>query len=224
MREESIQILYEDEAVIVCEKPAGIPTQSRKAQAPDMVSLLKNRISRETGSHTPYLAVIHRLDQPVRGVMVFAKTPSDAKELTRQLNAGTFGKYYLARVKGALPDTEGVLEDYLVKENKSNFTRVCTSDTPKAKLARLSYREVRREPDGRTVVQIHLLTGRHHQIRAQLAHAGCPIVGDSKYNPNGDSAGPLALCACRLEFNHPRSGEALCFELEDPLGITDLQR
>ncbi len=221
MQEERIPILYEDSSVIVCEKPAGVPTQSREAMTPDMVSLLKKKMYAKTGAHDPYLAVIHRLDQPVRGLLVFAKTPSAAKALNRQLNDGTFGKFYLARVTGTLPDTQGILEDYLVKEPRTNLSRVCTKDTPKAKLARLSYREIRREGE-RTLVEIKLITGRHHQIRVQLAHAGCPIVGDLKYNSDGGTGEPLALCAYRLEFRHPGNGETLCFQIEDPLGISDM--
>lgn len=240
-------ILYEDAHIIVCRKPAGIPTQTARVSEQDMVSLLKNHLGAAghrqehaaSGSiehpSAPYLAVIHRLDQPVEGLLVFAKTPAAAKDLNRQLNTSGFGKYYRAVVCGIPNPPEGTLEDYLVKDGRTNTSRVCGKNTPGAKHAKLHYRveEICRDTEPVTsLVHIRLDTGRHHQIRVQMAHLGCPLAGDRKYgaqeprNANGTAvskhtgaqeplkkAGPLRLCAYRLEFTHPKSGKQMIYEL-----------
>lgn len=206
-------ILYEDAHIIVCRKPAGIPTQTARVSEQDMVSLLKNHLGA-----APYLAVIHRLDQPVEGLLVFAKTPAAAKDLNRQLNTSGFGKYYRAVVCGIPNPPEGTLEDYLVKDGRTNTSRVCGKNTPGAKHAKLHYRveEICRDTEPVTsLVHIRLDTGRHHQIRVQMAHLGCPLAGDRKYGAQESpkKAGALRLCAYRLEFTHPKSGKQMIYEL-----------
>lgn len=221
----TLEILYEDSHIIVCVKPHGIATQSRKTGSPDMVNLLKNHIHKISPTNgEPYLAVIHRLDQPVTGILVFAKTPFAARELSRQLNAQGFGKYYRALVEGRPQTPEGILEHYLAKDPRANLSRVCRPETRGAKLAKLRYSTV---PDSHryfsgeykslpnaTELEIKLETGRHHQIRLQFAHIGCPIIGDTKYNPNCISS-PLwrniCLCAYRLDFYHPKTHKLLRF-------------
>lgn len=240
-------IIYEDPHIIVCRKPAGIAVQTGRIGAQDMVSLLKNHLSGMPGkghqkglppaanNREPYLAVIHRLDQPVQGLLVFAKTPKAAKELNRQLTSSGFGKYYRALVIGTPVPPEGTLEDYLVKDARTNTSRVCTKDTPGAKQARLYYRVKQTFPEthpATSLVEIRLDTGRHHQIRVQMAHLGCPLVGDRKYGAacpipeaaetpvplmRGQQADSLRLCACRLEFRHPESGEQQIFTLPENL-------
>ena len=127
-------ILYEDQDIIVCLKPAGIPTQTSRPGLPDMVSILKNHIYQNSAhKKQPYLAVIHRLDQPVEGLLVFAKTPAAAKELNRQLQSFGFGKYYQAVLLGCPQTADGILEDYLVKDGRTNTSRICTEETPGAK-------------------------------------------------------------------------------------------
>ena len=141
----SLKILYEDPQIIVCVKPAGIPTQTKKIGLPDMVSLLKNHLAGQCPSgQPPYLALIHRLDQPVAGILVFARTPAAAKTLNQQLTSHQFGKYYRALVFGQPPKDEGTLENYLVKDSRSNTSRVCAKDTPGAKSARLHYAIVKK--------------------------------------------------------------------------------
>ena len=116
-------ILYEDQDIIVCLKPAGIPTQTSRPGLPDMVSILKNHIYQNSAhKKQPYLAVIHRLDQPVEGLLVFAKTPAAAKELNRQLQSFGFGKYYQAVLLGCPQTADGILEDYLVKAGRQSCT------------------------------------------------------------------------------------------------------
>ena len=225
-------IIYEDPHIIICHKPAGMPVQSARIGAADMVNMLKNHLASLKGAglnKPPYLAVIHRLDQPVEGLLVFAKTPAAAKNLNRQLTASGFGKYYRAVVAGVPDPSEGCLKDYMVKDGRANLSRICTKETHGAKLARLHYRVEKIYKESRPVtalVKIRLDTGRHHQIRVQMAHMGCPIVGDRKYgacNPektNGKnipvhtkSAEPLRLCAYRLEFKHPATRKDMMFEL-----------
>lgn len=221
-----LKIVYEDEDVIVCDKPFGVATQTAKLGSVDMVSLLKNYLYKKEKKSAPYLAVIHRLDQPVEGLLVFAKTPFAAKELNRQLNSDRFGKYYIARLEGVPTETCGHLEDYLAKDAKSNTSHVTDADDKEAKKAVLDYEVVDTyDVDERqeSLVKIHLGTGRHHQIRVQMANLGCPILGDTKYNPAaGQKSGwqKIALCAYRLEFTHPRTKKQLVFEKKPEWAIS----
>nr|WP_294469748.1 RluA family pseudouridine synthase [uncultured Sellimonas sp.] len=217
------EILFEDDQILVCHKPAGTAVQTASFSSPDMVSLLKNHLMREAKKSgtplkgAPYLAVIHRLDQPVEGILVFGKTKQAAARLSSQLGKAGFGKYYEALTESAPPDSSGTLTDYLVRDGRTNLSSVCTSDTPNAKKAVLDYRVLdQHTQEGRLLsrLSIHLHTGRHHQIRVQLAHAGCPILGDRKYNPQGIPSRRLHLCACRLDFLHPVSKEPLHFEIQ----------
>ncbi len=202
-------ILYEDQHIIVCRKEAGIAVQSAKMSQMDMESALKNYLAVKDSGKPPYLAVIHRLDQPVRGVLVFAKTPFAAKELSRQVTDHTIGKYYLAEVEGTIPVEAGTLEDYLLKDGRTNTSKVVDSKTSGAKKATLHYKK----RDEQTI-EIELVTGRHHQIRVQCAHAGMPLKGDGKYNPDAQRGQQLGLCAYRLVFKHPKTGKVMEFFYE----------
>lgn len=170
----------------------------------------KSYLSEQRTQKQPYLAVIHRLDQPVEGLLVFAKTPAAAKELNRQLQSFGFGKYYQAVLLGCPQTADGILEDYLVKDGRTNTSRICTEETPGAKVARLSYHIAKTTAEF-SLAEIHLDTGRHHQIRVQMAHLGCPIAGDRKYDPNQTSFSQLQLFACRLEFAHPKTKKHMEF-------------
>ncbi len=221
------EILYEDRHILVCAKPHGVAVQSKRIGTPDMVSILKNHIVRNgsgLSSSELYLAVIHRLDQPVKGILVFAKTPFAAKELNRQLQNHGFGKYYRALVDGQPPKNEDTLEDYMIKDARTNTSHICSRDTSGSKLARLHYTIVSKEqrffttgnPDSATELDIQLDTGRHHQIRVQLAHLGCPIIGDTKYNPqcrDTHTWQEICLCAYKLDFTHPKTHKPLHFQL-----------
>lgn len=210
----NLNILYEDEHIIVCYKPAGIPTQTKKLGEQDMVSLLKNYLK------GGYVAVIHRLDQPVEGLLVFAKTPFAAKELNKGLQESGFGKHYKAVLWGIPKQQKAVLEDYLVKDGRTNTSRVCESSEKDAKKAVLSYEVIATEKDGDkdvSLVKVKLDTGRHHQIRVQMANMGCPIWGDAKYNTamvQDRRFRQIALCAYRLEFVHPKTKKQMEFEIE----------
>lgn len=126
-------ILFEDQDIIVCHKPAGIPTQSRRMGTPDMISILMNHINKNSPKKgQPYLAVIHRLDQPVGGLLVFAKTPAAARKLNKQLTEYGFGKHYRALLQGIPASPEGDLADYLIKDGRANVSHICSSNTPGA--------------------------------------------------------------------------------------------
>ena len=212
-------ILYEDKDILVCHKPAGVAVQSARFGMADMESSLKNHLALKTPGKMPYLGIIHRLDQPVEGVLVFAKTPKAAAELNRQITSKTVTKEYLA-VTAQLPEEkQGHLEDYLKKNGKTNTSAVVTPETDGAKKAVLDYEVLNEVSDERTLtgkrilVRIQLGTGRHHQIRVQMAHAGMSLLGDRKYNPEDSSGLPLGLCSCHLVFRHPVTGKKLEFQV-----------
>ena len=166
--------------------------------------------------------MVHRLDQPVCGVMVFAKTKESAAALGRQIASGKADKFYYAVTDGVPEAGKGQLTDYLLRDGRTNTSAVVESSTPGAKRAELSY-EILEQKNGRAVLRIHLGTGRHHQIRAQLAHAGMPIVGDRKYNfkenmkPSGE---PLCLCSYKIGFRHPKTRRNLAFEIDNPFHLS----
>ena len=210
----NLTILYEDEHLIVCYKPSGIATQTAKISEPDMVSLLKNYFK------GGYVAVIHRLDQPVEGLLVFAKTPFAANELNKGLQGAGFGKYYKSVLWNCPSEDQGTLEQYLVKDGKTNTSRIASPSEREAKKAILHYEVLRKGAEGErelSLVQVKLETGRHHQIRVQMAGMGCPIWGDAKYNTlevQDRRYRPIALCAYRLEFVHPKTKKQMQFEIE----------
>jgi len=208
------RILYEDDCLLVCHKPSGLATQTERIGQADVVSELKNYLK------SPYLGIIHRLDQPVEGVLVFGKTKDAAAALSRQVTEHTMSKKYLALVYGVPCGETGSLVDYLVKEAGGNLSRVADKKERMAKRAELSYRVLQSGIDGVSValLEIDLRTGRHHQIRVQLSHAGFPLLGDSKYGTEqsvGLSAekgiSSVALCAYELEFLHPGTKKTLRF-------------
>lgn len=215
-----LSILYEDEAILVCEKPAGVATQTKRLGQADMESLLKNY--RVEKGEPPYIGVVHRLDQPVSGVMVFAKTKETAADLSRQIQTKQADKYYYAKVEGIPEKKKGTLEHYLLRDGKTNTSSVVRSGTPGAKRAALSY-EVLAAADGSAILKIKLETGRHHQIRVQLSHAGFPIVGDRKYNFKANmspAAENLALCSYKIGFKHPITRKKLEFEIDNPFYLS----
>lgn len=209
-----LEILFEDKDIIVCYKPAGVPTQTSKLAEQDMVSILKNYF------RGGYVAVVHRLDQPVEGILVFAKNSFAAKELNKELQGAGFGKHYQAVLLGKPDREKDTLEDYLVKDGRANTSRITKPNETDAKKAILHYEVLKAGKDDEkdiSLVKVRLETGRHHQIRVQMANMDCPIWGDSKYNttPVQDRRfRQIALCAYRLEFVHPRSKERMMFEIE----------
>ena len=213
-------IIYEDTQLLVCHKPCGLAVQSARMDTMDLESAVKNYLAEKNAAQVPYLAVIHRLDQPVEGLVILAKTPEAAAKLSRQITEGKMQKYYLAASSHIPEQKEAVLEDFLLKDRKMNLSRIVASGTPNGKKARLSYR-VLKEKDDRAIFEIRLFTGRHHQIRVQMAGHGMPLMGDRKYNNLEcmQENGSLALCAYRIAFCHPVTGKKMELKIkpENPL-------
>lgn len=210
-------ILYEDNDIIVCHKPAGVATQTRRLGQKDMESELKNYRARK--GEEPYIGIVHRLDQPVEGVMVFAKNKKSAAGLSTQIQNRMIGKHYYAVSTCAPEQTQGVLEDYLLTDKKTNVTSIVDEKTTGGKRAKLAY-AVKAAAGEKTLFDIQLYTGRQHQIRVQMAHMGCPLAGDTKYNVACTQTmknGGLALCSYRLEFRHPMTEKDMDFSI-DPTG------
>lgn len=218
----SINILYQDDHIIVCEKPAGTPTQSKGLYTKDMVSILKTELSKLSKTNKePYLGLIHRLDQPVGGIMVFAKTPQAAKELSAQLQNGSIQKHYLAVITNDLSSTgtqSVTLIDEMVQNKKDNSSKIVPTKTSESKTAELSYtvKEIITYQDQPlSLIDVALITGRHHQIRVQTAaHLG-GIWGDKKYNEKFQQSRAfttLCLYAYKLEFNHPITKKKMTYQ------------
>lgn len=208
-----INIIYEDNHLLVVEKPVNMPVCEDESRDLDLLSVLKNYIKEKY--HKPgnvYLGLVHRLDRPVGGVMVFAKTSKAASRLSKQVAEHELKKTYLAVVCGKVPECDSFF-DYLIKDKKRNISYV--TDKVHGKEARLSYRRLDYK-DNYSLVEIYLETGRSHQIRVQFSSRGYPLVGDFKYNKNHDGKMSVALFAKRLEFMHPVTKEMLLFELDIP--------
>lgn len=180
-----VKILYEDKDIIVVVKPAGMPSQSDNSSALDMVSYLKNYLSSSVKG-VPYVAVVHRLDRPVGGIMVYAKTPQAAKDLSAQIQQNQMTKKYKAVLTGELKSEQGTLENYLLKNGKTNMSEIVSEKTPQAKYAKLNYKVLKTKTMDEKIyslIEVELITGRHHQIRVQTSGAGAGLYGDTKYNP-----------------------------------------
>ena len=226
-----LEILYEDKEIIVVKKPVGMESQASSSFAPDMVSEIKKYIyNLSTKSGEPYVGVIHRLDKPVGGVMVYAKTPKAAAALSTQIQAHQMRKLYKAVACGRIVDNVDNFVDYMLKDRKSNLSKIVEKGIIGAKRAELRYRVVDKveKPEPLVLVEVELFTGRHHQIRVQFAAHGLPLWGDTRYNPafaqkeRGSQRGvqeSVALWAWKLVFFHPITGEAMSFTTE-PEGPT----
>ena len=204
-----LEIIFEDDDILVCRKPAGVATQTKHLGQQDMESLLKNYRAKK--GEPPYIGVVHRLDQPVEGVMVFAKNQKAAANLSKQVQDRAIGKHYYAISANEPRENEGVLEDYLLTDKKANITKVVNKDAQGSKKAKLEYC-VEKTKEEKTLFDIKLHTGRQHQIRVQMSHIGCPLIGDSKYGDE-KNIGALALCSYKLEFEHPIKKTPMEFEI-----------
>lgn len=213
-----ITVLYEDNHLLVVLKPQNVPTQADSSGDPDLLSLLKKYLVKKYNKPgEAYLGLVHRLDRPTGGVMVFAKTSKAASRLSEQLRSddGEFEKTYAAVVAGR-PNRTGKVEHYLVKDEQANTVTVAPSTLEGAKKA-VSEISVLDEKDGLSLVNVKLLTGRTHQARVQLKALGSPIVGDYRYANDKLVKSPhLALWAYKLTFAHPVSGDKLKFLAEPP--------
>lgn len=240
--QEMNRILYEDDDLIVCHKKAGIPVQSARIGQKDMVSILNNYLAERKTAQEVF--VVHRLDQPVEGVIVFAKNKKAAAGLSKQIMDGSMKKRYQAVVcvteqgekwlQQEKKDSGYILIDYLAKNGKMNRSEVAEPENKEAKKAELSF-QVIESRQKYAIVSIDLKTGRHHQIRVQMSHAGLPLYGDQKYHvnwqeyvrreeePENELFGyfgsvptkknpALALCSVELKFRHPVTGKQMKFE------------
>lgn len=210
-----IPVLYEDNHLLVVVKPANLPSQADSSGDDDLLSILKEHIAQKYNKPgAVYLGLVHRLDRPVGGVMVFARTSKAAARLSEAFRSHAQDRHYFAAVEGRI-EGELHLKDYLCKDGKSGMVRVVSGDAPGAKEARLISRP-QAYAENLTLVDVQLLTGRSHQIRVQHAHAGHPLWGDMRYG-HGKPGRQIALWAWRLKLVHPTRKEEMCFVAPPPM-------
>lgn len=199
-------IVFEDNHLLVIEKPSGLLAQGDHTGDPNVFDLLKEYIKiKYNKPGNVYLGSVHRLDRPVSGLMLFAKSSKAAARLQKMMESGEIHKKYLAICEGHPEKDEAHLEHYLLKDEKVNKTRVYDLPRPNAKKSGLKYRLLA-NIHSRSLIEIELVTGRSHQIRAQMAYIGCPIFGDYKYGKlRQGQESDLALYAYSLSFIHPVS-------------------
>ena len=210
---QKINIIYEDNHLLVVEKPINMPVCEDDSHDVDLLTTLKKYIKEKY--HKPgnvYLGLVHRLDRPVGGVMVFAKTSKAASRLSRQVQGHDFEKTYIAVCDGKVSN-DGEWVDYLTKDSKNNQSYV--TDKEHGKIAILNFKRLDYR-DNKSLVEINLKTGRSHQIRVQFSSRGFPLIGDAKYNPKSDNKTNIALFAKKLSFEHPVTKEKLNFQLDSP--------
>lgn len=206
-----LNILYEDNHIIVVEKKANILSQSDITGDIDLLSMVKKYIKEKYSKPgNVYVGLVHRLDRPVGGIMVFAKTSKAAKRLNEQIKNHEFEKTYLAVLDGTLKNKKDKLVNYLYKDEKLKKSMVVDKSHLKAKLSELNY-EVIGYNDDKTIVKINLITGRHHQIRVQFSNIGYPLVGDQLYGKKNKKQ--IMLYAYKLEFIHPTTKEKMTYQL-----------
>ena len=202
-----MKVIYEDNHLLVVEKPVNIPMQEDSSKDEDLLSLCKEYIKKKYNKPAEvYLGLVHRLDRPVGGVCVFARTSKAASRLSKQIQTHEFHKEYLALVEDNGLKDHDHFEDYLLKNNKTNMVKV----DPKGKIAKLDYEVIKRK-NNLALVRINLHTGRSHQIRVQFSSRNHPLWGDQRYNPNAVVGQQIALWSHKIEFEHPTTKEKLTF-------------
>jgi len=208
-----INIIYEDNHLLVIEKPINIPVCEDESKDIDLLTILKQYIKEKYNKPgNVYLGLVHRLDRPVGGIMVFAKTSKAASRLSNQVREKKLKKTYYAVVENQLKPKD-THKNYLIKDEKTNISKTTTKD--KGKEAILNY-EIINKKDNLNLVKINLITGRSHQIRVQFSSRNNPLYGDQKYNKNAIPNTNIALFAKVLEFEHPITKEKIKFEIELP--------
>ena len=206
-----IKIIFEDNHLLVVEKPINIPVQEDSSKDKDLLNMLKDYIKEKYNKPgNVYLGLVHRLDRPVGGVMVFAKTSKCASRLSEQIKDKSFKKTYYAVVIGNI-ESNGVLRDRLLKDEKNNIVRIDEN----GKESILEFEKIA-TIDNLSLIKINLITGRSHQIRIQLSNYCFPLFGDQKYNKEAKVGEQLALFSKTLSFYHPVSKELLIFDCELP--------
>ncbi len=217
MLTQDLIILYEDNHIIVVLKPQNVACCPDESGDDNLMDCIKAYIKEKYSKPgNVFLGLVHRLDRPTGGVMVYAKTSKAAARLSEQMRTGGFEKRYFAVLCGAPSRKKGTLENYLRKNSLNNMVYVCTRTEEGAKFASLEY-EIREEAAGLSLAEIKLHTGRTHQIRVQMASLNTPVYGDMRYGGENAVKGKLALWAYCLAFSHPVTGEKLRYEAEPPL-------
>ncbi len=218
---EELNVVYEDNHIIVVVKPQNVPTQEDESKDKDLLTMVKEYIKvKENKPGNVYVGLVHRLDRPTGGIMVFAKTSKAASRLTQEMHTGDFKKRYLAVVVGKPREKRAKLVNYLLKNARTNTVQVVPELTTNAKRAELDY-VVLDDSEKVSLVEVNLATGRSHQIRVQLKNIGCPIYGDVKYGGDKLAKGHnLALWAYELKFVHPTTKENMTFKCYPPEDIT----
>lgn len=217
---QNLKVIYEDNHIIVVEKTPNIPSQSDKTGDIDMLTIVKQYIKEKYNKPgNVYLGLVHRLDRPVGGIMIFAKTSKAASRLSNQVREKVFKKEYLAVVDGKIATRSGTLENYLYKDERNNISKVVSKEKKNSKFAKLDYEVLKyNEIKDLSLVKVNLHTGRHHQIRVQLANFGHSIFGDQKYGTRGKGK-QIALWAYELTIIHPITKEEMTFkDLPEPIG------
>lgn len=209
----NLEVLYEDNHIIVVVKPINILSQSDNTKDIDMLNIIKNYIKEKYNKPgNVYLGLVHRLDRPTGGVMVFARTSKSASRLSKQIKEGSLKKTYLAVVPN-FNLKKGTFIDYLEKD-KNNNSIIASKE--KGKYAKLNFETITKK-NNNALVKIDLLTGRHHQIRVQFSSRGYPLYGDQRYGKMDKKQ--LALFAYKLEFIHPVTKEKMVFKKEPNYGV-----
>ena len=215
---DDLEVIYEDNHIIVCVKPVGVLSQADRTGDVDMLTLVKQYVKEQYNKPGEvYLGLVHRLDRPVGGVMVFARTSKAASRLSEQIRQGDFKKGYLAIVHGVPRDSEGTFKDFLIKDEKSNTVRIASPGESGAKEAILNYKvikSIKHENKDLTLVSVDLITGRSHQIRVQFASRGMPLIGDMKYG--GAQNDGIMLWSNWISFIHPTQKTGMYFEKKPP--------
>jgi 23S rRNA pseudouridine1911/1915/1917 synthase len=224
-----VNIIYEDNHLLVVKKPVNVLSQGDNTKDRDMLSILKQYIKEKYNKPgNVYLGLVHRLDRPVGGCMVFAKTSKSASRLSEQVRNRSFKKTYLAVLRGTPNKKEGILKDYLYKDSKTNTVKVVDKNFNGAKEAVLEYK-VLESKNNLSLVRIELKTGRPHQIRVQFSSRGNPLYGDQKYGKRLNKVGQqIALWSYKIGMNHPTLKEVMNFTClppdEYPWNIFDIKK
>lgn len=206
-----LNVLYEDNHLIVVEKKPNVLSQSDVTGDMDLLTMVKSYVKKKYDKPgNVYIGLVHRLDRPVGGVMVFARTSKAAKRLNEQIKNHDFNKTYVAVLDGILKKEKDELVNYLYKDSKTGISKVVDKHFTGGKLSKLNY-EVIGYYKNKTIVKVNLITGRHHQIRLQFKALGYPLYGDQLYGKENNEQ--IRLYAYLLAFNHPVTKERLCFKL-----------
>lgn len=208
---EKLTVLYEDNQIIVVIKPQNLPTMPDESGDKDLLSMVKEYVKEKYNKPgEAFIGLVHRLDRPTGGIMVFARNSKSAKRLSEQFQTHSVEKTYYAIINGVIKIKNQTLVNYLKKDEKENIVKIVPMSETGAKRAELVYKELA-ENGKQSLLQVNILTGRSHQIRVQLANIGAPLMGDVKYGKAKGSTCKLGLWAGKLIFNHPTTKERLVF-------------